>query len=353
MVILLLVPRRTVRRDHASAKRMGDITSIHAMDNRPDAMHDVGVDLRSFDLNLLRVLDALLITRSVSGAARRMNLSQPATSAALARLRQGLRDPLLVRTGNRMMPTPLAEELRHKVARVLEDVDSALGAVARFDPATTLRRFRIGANDYTSAVILAPLAARLQKLAPRAVLEIIPVEVATPELGLATRELDLVILHLPRLQAIRSVETLFHETFVSIARIDHPRLGRKKVSLQAFLAEGHVLIAFKGMTVGLVDHALEARGLSRRVAVTVPHYLVAPSIVAMSDLIMTVPRRVLAAMGDTRRLRVFPTPIAVEGFDIGMGFDLHSDADPAMVWLKSQVREVAASLKDSGTRRPR
>src|SRR5262245_29635839 len=150
------------------------------------------IDLASFDLNLLRVLDALLDSRSVSDAARRLGLSQPATSAALARLRQTLHDPLLVRAGNRMRSTPLAEELRPKLARILSEVTGALGAATRFDPTTTERRFRIGANDYGALVVMAPLAHRLRRTAPRATLEIMPCDGGV-DAGLAAREIDLAV----------------------------------------------------------------------------------------------------------------------------------------------------------------
>lgn len=312
--------------------------------------HHAAVNLHSFDLNLLRVLDALLITHSVSGAARRLELSQPATSAALSRLRAALNDPLLVRAGNRMTPTPLAEELRQQVARILEDVDRALTAVARFDPATTRRRFRIGANDYASAVLLVPLATRVREAAPGATIEILPME-RSPDLSLATRELDLLVADQWTLRGIRGLETLFHETFTGIARTDHPRLPRR-VTLNAFLAEDHVLLAPRGLSTGVVDRALEARGRARRVAMTVPHYLVAPAIVARSDLIMTIPRRLADCLHDSRRLRQFRPPIPLKGFDVVMAFDLRSDADPAIQWLKGLLRDTAASLC-SGDRKVR
>lgn len=312
------------------------------IDEQVAASHPDGVSLESFDLNLLRVLDALLAARSVSGAARRLNLSQPATSAALSRLRQALRDLLLVRIGNRMTPTPLAEELGPRVARILKDVRDALHAAASFEPATTQRRFRIGANDYASLVVLAPVAARLRQLAPRATLEILPLDTA-PDLGLATRALDVVIDDRWSLRGIRSLETLLHESFVSVARADHPRLP-PRVTLEAFLAEDHALLAPRGMSSGIVDHALERMGHTRRVALTVPHYLVAPLIVAQTDLIMTLPRRIADCFADSHRLRIFPPPIALEGFDVAMAFDLRSEADPPVQWLKQLLRAIAGDV---------
>src|SRR5262245_35834507 len=288
--------------------------------------------LESFDLNLLRVLDALLAAGTVSGAARRLDLSQPATSAALSRLRTALRDPVLVRKGNRMVATPLAEELRPRLGRILRDIGDALSAATAFDPATTERHFRIGANDYATLVLLAPLTQRLRQLAPRATLEILPYD-AEPDAGLISHELDLVVADGWMLRGVHDLETLFHESFVSIARSDHPRLSRRP-ALTEFLAEDHALISFRGVTPGVVDSALGALGHTRRVALTVPHYLVAPMIVARTDLIMTLPSRVADAFAHYHVLRSFRPPIKLEGFDVVMAFHPRSTAEAPVEWLK-------------------
>ena len=134
------------------------------------------VNLRTFDLNLLRVLDAVLDEPQVSSAARRLNLSQPATSAALARLRNALGDPLLVRARNQMVPSALAEELRPKVRQLLAEIEQTLRPPADFSPANSERSFRIAANDYAVTAVLSPLLERLQQYAPRVTLEILPLE---------------------------------------------------------------------------------------------------------------------------------------------------------------------------------
>ena len=134
------------------------------------------MNLRILDLNLLRVLDALLSELQVSAAARRLNLSQPATSAALARLRRALDDPLLVRAGSRMTPTPRAEELRPKIRQLLADIEQTLCRPAKFDPIVSDRAFRLAANDHAVTAVLSPLAQRLRQLSPRATLEILPLE---------------------------------------------------------------------------------------------------------------------------------------------------------------------------------
>jgi DNA-binding transcriptional LysR family regulator len=299
-----------------------------------------GLSLQSFDLNLLRVLDALLETRSVSGAARRLDLSQPATSAALSRLREALHDPILVRSGNRMAATPLAQELRPRLARIFEDLGDALSAAATFNPVTTERRFRIGANDYAALVLLVPLAQRLRRLAPRATLEILPCDPVS-DTGLVTREMDLVVADRWSLRGNPNLETLFHESFVSIARADHPRLSRRP-TLKEFLNEDHALISPRGVTPGVLDYALEALSHTRRVALTTPHYLVAPIIVAHTDLILTLPRRVADCFAGIYGLRTFRPPVRLEGFDVVLAFHPRSVVEPPVQWLRQIIAAVAA-----------
>jgi DNA-binding transcriptional LysR family regulator len=306
------------------------------------------VNIESFDFNLLRVLDALLAARSVSGAARRLHLSQPATSAALSRLRSVLRDPLLVRAGNLMLATPLAEELHPRVARILEGINEALTAAARFEPATTRRRFRVGANDYTTLVVLTRVAERLRHQAPHATLEILPLSDA-PDVGLAMRELDLVVADRWTVRAVRNREILFQESFVCIAAARHPRLSSRP-TLEQFLAEPHALIAPHGVTAGVVDSALEAFGRSRRVALTVPTYLVAPSIIAQTDLVMTLPRRIVDDFADRTRVRVFAPPVPIKGFDVAMASDPRSVADPPVVWVRGVIRDIAAEIRKTQPR---
>jgi DNA-binding transcriptional LysR family regulator len=320
----------------------------------PDATRDHrGMNLESFDLNLLRVLDALLVARSVSGAARRLDLSQPATSAALARLRQTLGDPLLVRSGNQMVATPLADELGPRITRVLEDIGLALNAAAKFEPATTQRRFRIGANDYAALVLLVPLAEQLRKVAPRATLEILPcggMLTTGLDAALASRELDLIVADRWSLRGIRNIEAILRETFVSVARADHPRLSRR-VTLQEFLAEDHALISPRGVAPGVLDHALESLGHTRRVALTVPHYLVAPVIVAHTDLIMTLPRRIAESFARAHHLRTFAPPVTLDGFDVVTAFHPRSVAEPPIQWLKGVMRAVAKDIDKTEPRK--
>ncbi len=299
------------------------------------------LQLERFDLNLLRVLDALLTERQVSAAGRRLGLSQPAVSSALARLRKILGDPLLTRVGNGMALTPLAVELQPRVARALDDIGSALSAAITFDPASTRRVFRIGADDYASVVLLAPLAARLRRESPHATLEIWPFEDMFEE-RLALRDWDLAVTDQWALRAWRHCDPLLHEDFVSIARADHPRLG-DIVSLEQFLAEEHALVSRRGVTSGVVDASL-LNTQRRRVALTVPHYFAASAMIAATDLVMTLPRRVAERVYAQAPVRRFETPMALQGFDVAAAHHPRSAGDAGIRWLRQVMQEVAAEV---------
>jgi DNA-binding transcriptional LysR family regulator len=294
------------------------------------------MNLRTFDLNLLRVLDTLLDEPQVSSAARRLNLSQPATSAALTRLRDAFADPLLVRVGNRMALTALAEELRPRVRRVVAEIEQTLAAPASFNPATSERSFRIAANDYAVTAVLSPLLEQLQRTAPRIAIEVLPFE-DDFDRRLAQDKYDLAIRDRWSMRSWRHLETLFREDYVCIARRNHPRLSPQP-TLDEFLAENHVLIAPSGRAPGVVDKALERQKRRRSVAVTLPHFLAAPSVVAGTDCVMTIARRVALQLAPIYRLRVFPPPLRLDGFDVVMAWHPRSEADAGVNWLRDQIR---------------
>jgi DNA-binding transcriptional LysR family regulator len=297
------------------------------------------VDLDRFDLNLLRVLDVLLEERQVSAAARRLGLSQPAVSSSLARLRTALEDPLLTRAGNGMRLTPLALELQPRVRRALDELVLALNAATSFDPQRTRRVFRVGADDYSTVVLLAPMIARLRREAPQATLEIWPFEGPFEE-RLAMRDWDLAVTDHWSLHGWQHREVLLDETFVSLARHDHPRLDGT-VSLEQFLAEDHALISHRGRTPGVVDGGLDRLARRRRVMLTLPHYLAAGPVIARSDLLVTLPRRIAARVCETDGLRRFETPLQIAGFEVAAAYHPRSAGDPAIAWLRQMLRESA------------
>jgi DNA-binding transcriptional LysR family regulator len=294
--------------------------------------------LGAFDLNLLRVLDVLLLEKQVSAAARQLHQSQPATSAALARLRSSFGDALLVRSGSGMVLTPFAETLQPRLRRLIEEVRLTLAENGVFDPADTVRAFRIAANDYAILTVVAPLIARVRQAAPNVRVEVVPLEDRF-EAQLVEGEHDLAIRDAWALRSAPRAEVLFREDYVCIARVGHPRLSAEP-TLGEYLAEDHGLISPHGMIDGTVDRALRRLGLDRRVAVTFPHFLAAPMIVEQTDLVMTVGRRVATRFCGEFRLRVFDPPFDLKGFSVSMAWPPRVEGDQGGVWLREQARAV-------------
>lgn len=299
-------------------------------------------NLSAIDLNLLVVLDALLATRSTTQAGKRLALSQPATSHALARLREHFRDPLLVRAGRSMVPTPVGEWLAPRVARALEAIGSAFELPSGFDPKHSERTFLVGAGDYAANALVPPLVRELARAAPSTDLFIKPAQ--QPAL-LESGDVELLLRPPAPADAWLRTEELFRDRFVCVLRRGHPS-ARKKLSLDAYCELGHVLVAPSGMSRrGAVDEALEARGKRRRVAVAVPHFLVAPLIVAKSDYVLTLAERVARSLPPELGLTIVPPPLALPGFEIVMHWHVRHDTDPAHLFLREIVRRSARPLR--------
>jgi len=302
------------------------------------AMH-----LRQLDLNLLPVLDALLAERSVTRAARRLGLSQPATSHALARLRSALGDPLLVRTPRGMRMTPHAEAIAGDLRRALADLESAVAPAAAFDASRARRGFRVATDDYCEFVLLPALLSRIDREAPGVDLHILRLT-GREGADLAEGHVDAVIGIVEVLGPLPGAYTqrLFDERFVCLVRKGHPLVGRR-LSLATFAGLRHALVAPRGDGRGVVDAALAKLGLDRRVSVQVPHFLVAPQIVRASDVILTVGER-LARAAAPSGLRIFPPPLALPGFTVSLIWHGRNHADPGHAWFRNVAAEVGRAL---------
>ncbi len=304
-------------------------------------MQDTNV--AGFDLNLLVAFDALFTEGHLTRAARRVGLSQPAMSHALRRLRTALGDPLFVRTPRGLVPTARAEGVAPLVARALADVGAALAPPRAFDPKTLRRTFVVATTDYAEIAVLPPLLARLREEAPHVVVRIRPTSL-TPDEDLGERGHDLVIGPNTGAQAATThSQKLFADDFVTVARRGHP-VVKDSLTLERFLAVDHVQISIRGTPGGPVEEALEKRGLRRRIALFVPHFLGAPMIVANSDLVLTLARRVAKRLAPLLDLRVFEPPIAITGFSILQFWHERRNADPAHAWFRGLIAEVGKTV---------
>ena len=301
------------------------------------------LSLAGIDLNLLVVLDALLAERHVTRAARRVGLTQSAASHALARLRALLDDPVLVRgPGGQMVPTDRAAALAPRLRRALDDLATALRGEPAFDPATARRTFRIATSDYAELILLPPLVARLARDAPGIDLELTQIP-EDPAALLAAGEIDGAIgVWRDRAWAAGIYQKrLFDDDFRCVVRAGHP-LARRRLTLARFLELGHVLIAPRGTRGGFVDEALERLGERRRIAVMIPHFLVAPHVIAASDLVITLPARVARAFAGPFDLAVLAPPLELPGFTTALVWHERAHHDPGQRWLRDALVAAAS-----------
>lgn len=297
------------------------------------------MDIRNVDLNLLVALDALLAERSVSRAAARLHLSQPAASALLARLRQLFGDPLLLRSARGMLPTARALELLGPVRQVLDEIDAIVQPRAAFDPATALHTFTLSASDYVEYALLPKLVDYLEHKAPGVRLEVRPLDLQSVARQMESGEVDLCITGLQNAAAGLHVRALYEERIVSVVRRNHPGVG-ERLTLDRFCSLEHIQVSVRGSGLtARIDEALAALGRKRRARLAVPHFLLVPEIVARSDMISALPERL--ARGYAKRLRIFEPPLDIQGFTVGEIWHERNQRDPGQQWLRDVLAELA------------
>ena len=294
--------------------------------------------LSSIDLNLLVVLRALLRERHVTRAASVVGLSQSATSHALARLRELCDDPLLVRRGQSLELTPRAARLLPSLERGLSDLQTVVNAEPAFDPATARRVFTLAMADYGIAVLLTPLLRELERSAPNIDLSV----VSFPNLAemLEAGSVDVALVSKGQFSGPFSTQDLFNDGFQCMVRSDHPRV-KAKLSLDTYASLRHVLVAPGGTPGSLVDTELAGLGISRRIAVRVSSFLVAPLVVAETDLIATMPERLARQQAQRYGLRLVPPPLRLPEFTLAMAWHPRLEHDPAQRWLREFVARVS------------
>jgi DNA-binding transcriptional LysR family regulator len=295
------------------------------------------------DLNLLTVLDAVLAERNVTRASRRIHLSQPATSNALARLRQLFGDPLLVRSGRGMVLTPRAEALVGPVRTAMEQIDVALGAGDAFDPASSTATFTIATSDALQIGLLPALLARLEAEAPRVRLVCAPLENLRKDIGdplpeheLASGQIDLAIGYFSQPREHHHVKPLFDGDFVCVVRKGHPVVG-PGMTLRQFVELGHVVITSAHHVHSTVDSVLSRRKLVRRVAVVVPQYSVVPYLLLPSDHIAVLPRRLAEGFARVFGLQLVEPPVQLAKFTISQVWHERTHRSVAHRWLREMI----------------
>lgn len=296
------------------------------------------MNISTFDLNLLRVLDALLRERNVSRAAERLALSQPAVSNALSRLRDQLDDPLLVRVGRSMQPTPRALALEGPIRDALQHIEQSLSDGAPFDPASSRQRFRIAVTDYVELILMPRLLQLLSERAPGLHIDIQHLSPTLPAEALDKGELDLVLGRFEQVPARFSGRRWVSETLQLVAQREHPLLA-DGLDLERFLQLRHLWV-HGGQTRGMVDQWLGEQGLERRIVYTTPNYLQAAHIVASSELAAVLPTRLARYFAQLLPLRLHALPFELGPFHLDVVSLGLRQRDAALQWLIGQILAI-------------
>jgi DNA-binding transcriptional LysR family regulator len=300
------------------------------------------MNISGVNLNLLVAFDALFEELSVTAAARRAGVTQPAMSNTLAQLRTLFDDALFVRHRTGLSPTARAKQLAEPIRRGLGLLQGALSGPS-FEPLTSERRFVIAASDYVELVLLPSLLRRLAKLAPRVRLTLRPwgLHEAPPELGRG--EVDLMLGFYDKLLPHHHEQALFEDEYVCVVRRRHPTV-KNKLTLARYLELSHVLVSARADGPGSVDRALAALGKKRTIAARVSHFLTVPVLVSQTDFVAALDRRVAEVFAGPLGLRLFPPPLKLPKGTIGQVWHQQQHTDPAQRWLRGVIADVAAEL---------
>ena len=297
--------------------------------------------MKTYDLNLLRTLDAVLAAGSVTGAAERLHLSVPATSHALARLRELVGDPLLVRAGRRLVPTPRAEALREPVAQWMAQAATLVQAPRTPDLAGTERRFVVRAPDSFAIAFGGALGTALSAAMPLAQLSFVT-ETYDDADALRDGRVDLDIGPFRPREPELEVVDLFPQALIAVVRAGHP-FATRRATARRYAAQAHVDVQRRAGSPSAVDDALAALGLARRVVLTVAHASAAPVVAARTDFVATLSERLARAMAPGLGLVLVPLTFLPRGETVVMAWHPRHAADPAHAWLRRQVPGVIAA----------
>jgi len=290
------------------------------------------------DMKLLAVFDEIYKTRSVSRAGENLGLPQTSVSLALGRLRRRFNDQLFVRTGDGMLPTPRAAMLVPQLRQAFELLLSATEQQAEFDPASSSRTFRIAMTDISNLEFLPAMMNKVAKAAPDVRIEVLRITAETARL-LESGDADLAIGYMPELEAGFFQQKLFEDEFACVMRRQHPRVG-ESLTEGAFKKERHAVITAPGTGNEIVEQALKRRGVQRKVALSLPTLPGLGNLLANTELIATVPKRVAQTLVRIARVKAVAPPYRFADFSIKQHWHERFHHDPANRWLRSMVAEL-------------
>jgi DNA-binding transcriptional LysR family regulator len=299
------------------------------------------MDISRVDLNLLVVFEAMLEHQNVTRAGQAIGLSQPAMSAAVTKLRSLLNDPLFVRTGAGMTPTPHALRLAPAVARMLRIVRAEILQEWRFDPATSQRTVTLNTSDIGDMVFLPKLIRRLNTVAPGIMLKTVTLSPGETEAAMESGEVDLSVGYFPDLtKAGFYQQRLFGHSFVCIVRAGHPQVVDGKLSLEQFLTMSHAVVHAQGRSQEIFERELLKLGITRQMGLHTRHFMSLPMVIAESDLIATVPKVVGTTFSKLTDIQILELPFKVPSYDLKQYWHRRFHRDAANVWIRGVVWEL-------------
>ena len=303
------------------------------------------INLRTFDLNLLRIFEAIYRDRSVSIAAGKLGLSQPAVSSALNRLRRLFDDPLFVRSARGMEPTPKAELLAEAVGVGLNILRAGISTTTSFDPANSTRKFHIVMTDVGELLFLPTLLQMLSEVAPHIDVSVVEAGVPNYEDLLDTGRADLAIgrFQLPASYSSKHIHT---SAFVVVLRQDHPfvetrRNGALYISYENYLRASHISVEPPGASADPIERALAADRGKRRIALTIPHSTVLGAMIGGTQLVATVPDKCVEwLLHGNPSLCAIPVPFPVDKNLVYQWWHKRNDKDPGHSWLREHIERI-------------
>lgn len=300
------------------------------------------MQLDRIDLNLFVVLDAIFSEGGITRASEKLHLTQPAVSHALKRLRRLFDDPLFVREGRSLVPTPLARRLIEPVRAALRGLEVTLGDASRFDPASVQRRFTIGVRDVLEARLLPPLLRRIALEAPNVEIAAVRADRRELEAELARGTLDAAIdMLLPLSDAVRH-RRVAEDALVVVARADHPQAG-PQLDLPGYLQLEHVATSSRRAGQSLEDVELSRHGLQRRIRLRCQHYFSACRVVSQTDLVLTMPESYARIASRQWNHQVLPFPLPTPTLDAYLYWHAQLESDPASRWLRERLLQTFAT----------
>lgn len=309
------------------------------------------MNIKEFDLNLLVVFDAVMKTRSLTAAGRQLGRAQPTISHALSRLRAACGDPLFVRAGNLLKPTSLALQLAQPISEALAMVQTSLSRSVLFQPETSQASFTILMSDIGQVALLPQLVRWVRKEAPN--VRLVATQLPRDAYADAMQQghADLAIGAIRELKGGFMQQRLFYDNYACMAAADNDTIG-DRITLEQYIDANHIGIISPGLSEIEIERLLLPPGRSRRIVVRVPHYLAAPALLPGTDLIATVPGRVLRAFSHPERLRQLPLPVVVPMLSIHQYWHERVHLDPANQWLRGIVARLFTDVGLDSTPEP-